>query len=1691
MLIPDEVVANLISVRSFSRKNRRTTLSTRTRSRRQRTRLQIESLEQRRLLATLVVTSIADSGVGSLRQAIIDSNASIGIVDSIEFNIAGPGPHTIAPATPLPAIVDRVIINGFTQADTIENNNSVGQAINAVLQIELAGDLAGPNANGLRLAAGSQGSEIRGLAINRFSGAGILVESSGNKVAANFIGTNITGTSSLANGPGVQITASNNTIGGLLPADRNVISGNVTGITLLQANDNAIAGNLIGTDVTGNSRLANSTGIQLVGASNNLIGGNSTAARNIISGNDSIGIEFLNSSSGGSLLPPTNNRVQGNYIGLNVGGTAALPGQHLGGGVILGGIENLLGGSLPGQGNVIAGNQSNGVRVANRNTVQGNLIGTAADGVVAVPNSDNGVQLLGSMNAIIGGSTPAAGNVIAGNTAAGIEVINDIGSFIEHNRIGIGLDSSSIGNGAAGIEVLAIDSTNLQLTVRSNTIAHNLDDGVRVSAANEIAHTGVHLIANSIFANAGLGIDLGDDGATFNDVDDADDADQGANGLQNYPVITSATSAATTQIEGTLHSSPLSNFRIEFFANRQRKLEFVGNQEQELDLAGRFSEGELFLGSIEVSTDAAGMASFSASGLTAINTTTPFITATATDITLEAGQPRGNTSEFSAVFPLGGLTTTVTSTADQGLGTLREAIFNANLNPELRERIEFEIPANDPRHLYYRNDGLAGQVSTTQISVTIATDDSTIADIDPDWPHSWFSIQLESDLPAVTDPVIIDGYTQTGSVQNTLVAPAGLDSIIKIEIDGSQSDTAALRLAGLGVSTVSGLAINRSPGHGIESNAGGGDQVYGNYIGTDVSGTLDLGNGRSGIALRSQVMEIGGAEPAQRNLISGNAENGIFVDRSIGTNIFGNLIGSDRSAQRNLGNDFDGIQIDYAYLITIGGDVTGQANLIAGNARTGIRYNPFTSTQPQGSDAEGEGTSSEIDRLKMSIAEKQDLERRIKIVIFTFGVIPQVILGELLEDLENCLDESERELRRLNSEGNNHSGNSHGGGGSSAPSGLASGEANLSQGLAIDLGNDGVTPNDDDKLLEGSNGLQNYPVLSSATSDNGATTVAGTLNSHVSQTFRIDFYASRVLHVSGHGPGEQPLGFTLVTTDENGNASFSFTPAVAVPDGRFITSLATLLLDLDDDLQTPLDLIHTSEFSAGIIVGSGAQQLDFGDAPDRYPVSLAQDGARHSIGTLFLGASVDDEVDGDPSAAADSDGGDDGVTLIASLFKVTGAASNSSFQIVASQSGKLDGWIDFNADGDWTDTGEQVFTGVNVAVGANVLNFAVPTSATVGNTFARFRLSTAGSLAPTGAAADGEVEDYLYTIVDGDSSAGVTITIVDGSLRLTLDDDENVVRSGATELFRALAENIELLQVNGTATDDTISIDFASGFTVPANGLQIDGGAGTNTLTIEGAGELDFTDPKNSLRNLGAIVLPTTAINTIKIDRNAVNQLSPSTKSLRISSGLNDTIDVVDRENWRLVAPKMEGSSFVLSAQNQLGDSEMIEVAGGRPFRNFLQVGDVNNSGTVTAGDALEIIFELNRRFVSNTDGDLVDPTSLSPWPGFYQDVNGDGRVTAADALAVINILFLQSMNSGEGEASVPASLLSVEKDFVTTSKDYEPQIPETRTHSKQITVAASVQTIAANQRVNIDEIMQLWDDTEESESDLDMLFWP
>ncbi len=260
---------------------------------------------------------VCDDGAGActLRAAIEEANSADG--DSlIGFNIPGDGPHTVSPqSSELVPVLNNVTIDGYTQPGISVNTLNSGDGTNAVLMIEIDGSALGGTANGITMIGTN--SVLKGLAINNFGGSGVrLLNATANKVAGNFIGTDVTGTSAEPNGAGVTLDdAHDSTIGTTAATDTNLISGNGVGIVITGESEmNVVRRNLIGTAADGDSPLPNTShGILMTGGADcNTIGGIPNPYRNVIAFNGGDGIALA--TDGG-----INNYVDPNFIHDNDG----------------------------------------------------------------------------------------------------------------------------------------------------------------------------------------------------------------------------------------------------------------------------------------------------------------------------------------------------------------------------------------------------------------------------------------------------------------------------------------------------------------------------------------------------------------------------------------------------------------------------------------------------------------------------------------------------------------------------------------------------------------------------------------------------------------------------------------------------------------------------------------------------------------------------------------------------------------------------------------------------------------------------------------------------------------------------------------------------------------------------------------------------------------------------------------------------------------------------------------------------------------------------------------------------------------------------------------------------------------------------------------------------------------------------
>ncbi len=568
---------------------------------------------------TFTVTKTGDAGTGSLREAINSANASVDATNIISFNIpttdggynATTGVWTITPLSDLPYIIrGNITIDGNTQTLAHGDTNPYGP------EIMLYG--AGTIDFAFNIYNVS-GIVINGFIISKFI-YGIQIaglQARNNTITGNYIGTNYNASDTLGNYIGIEILGGpkHTLIGGNTAALRNIVSGNNhIGIRLASCDSNIVAGNYVGVDRTGTYALRNYDGISVEGTSKyNIIGSYTAGGRNLVSGNVAYGIPVFGAGC-------DNNTIIGNYIGTDISGSFAIPNTY---GVLFddGAGYNLLGGRKTGAGNLLSGNSGYGVFIynnsTNSDTVTGNLIGTNASGTNAVPNT-NGVVIDGIPKYHIVDS-----NVVSGNIQQGI-VIHATGTDynrITRNKIGTDISgNNAIPNGLDGIRIGEGPQHNMiGGAFMGNTIAFNGGNGITIMDDGDYYNT---ISQNSIHYNSQLGIDLYPIGVTAND---AGDGDTGPNMGMNFPVITSAaynSLSGNFDINGTIDSPNPQTLTIELFRSD--------------NCAAGYGQGELYLTS--ATPDATG--NFNAVVVAGV-WGGDRITATATDAA-------GNTSEFSA-----------------------------------------------------------------------------------------------------------------------------------------------------------------------------------------------------------------------------------------------------------------------------------------------------------------------------------------------------------------------------------------------------------------------------------------------------------------------------------------------------------------------------------------------------------------------------------------------------------------------------------------------------------------------------------------------------------------------------------------------------------------------------------------------------------------------------------------------------------------------------------------------------------------------------------------------------------------------------------------------------------------------------------------------------------------------------------
>ncbi len=771
---------------------------------------------------------------------------------------ASPGADVInfnIPVGPFMITLGGPDLPAITQQLTINGlTQPSASAGNLLIEINATG-----RGNGLTYDAGSANSILMGVAINNSNRGVYIINTSAITIQACNIGTDVTGTIARpCNWNGIQIDNSPDVViggnGGV--ATRNIISGNnEVGLRIDNSLRALINGNYIGVNANGNTILGNNWyGIQLAGACHNSVIGNGLAGGgNVISGHGRDGINVNNS---------TNLTIKGNIVGLGVDGTTLIPNSQSG--IIIGGGSTAaqIGGSTILERNIVSGNLEFGIRFNSsiNGVVQGNTIGTDITGTVDLGNGLIGVAAYGASNSLtIGGAVAGQGNLVSGNNAHGIYIESSLTPSMFGNIVGLNATGTAvIANNQNGITIVSNSNGAIiggsALTQR-NIVSGNLNAGIYITQSTSPSlygnFIGTDITGTLDFGNVQTGVVI--------------------NNLSNNPIIGGAI----------------------------------------------LGEGNLISGN-------------NGTGLNIDNCTAPII--------------KGNII---------------------GLSAGANALLSNNLNGILMQ--------NSP------NPIIGGGLSLLDRNIVSGNNESgmlIIASISPlirgnivgtditgliDFGNLQNGIQL---VTTCSDPIIGgatagQGNLLAGNGGSGLTIDNCLRPIIKGNIIGMGSDgTTIVANNGAGISIFTGCnnaviggttvaeknLVSGNGQIGIHVNGSTSPTIYGNYVGTDITGLLDRGNGQTGILINNGSTNalIGSAALGTGNLISGNTERGLFILNSANASIKANIIGLGIDGTTAIGNTQGGITNENSASPVIGGTTVPERNLIASNGGSGITI--FNST---------------------------------------------------------------------------------------------------------------------------------------------------------------------------------------------------------------------------------------------------------------------------------------------------------------------------------------------------------------------------------------------------------------------------------------------------------------------------------------------------------------------------------------------------------------------------------------------------------------------------------------------------------------------------------------------------------------------------------------------------------------------------
>jgi CSLREA domain-containing protein len=1122
----------------------------------------------------------------TLREAINAANVNAN-KDTILFNIDS-GPQTITPGSSLPSLTTPVYLDATSQP------GFAGQPI-----IEISGATAGTC---LYIPVSGGGSTIRGLVINRCNGHGISIDGSNNVIQGNYIGTNLNGTAAATLlYSSIIMSGSTNLIGGTTPANRNVLSGNSHQGVSMTGSNNTIQGNYIGTNATGTAAIGGGSFFISAGASNNLIGGTTgttprgscTGACNLISGNN--GSVSINTNNSGA----TNNTIQGNFIGLNVSGTAAIPNN--GQGVLLMGVSgnHILG-------NVISGNTNSGISLfftdpahpvpTTNNDIRGNFIGTNSAGTAAIPNSNGGVEFHGGASGnIIGGTVAADRNLISGNNGSGVSLGNFNGA--SNNNLVYG---NYLGTNAAGDARLPNTGDGLSL----NGVSGNQVGGTLAGQGNLIS------------GNNNRGITLG----TASPGGGLPGVPADGNSVQGNLIGTNA--AGTAIVKNTLAGISLNGANNNLIGGTTGGARNV--------ICGNGGNG-----GINLSNNGAGTAGSSGNRIQGnfigTDITGTFALGNNNGIALSGNSSNNQIGGDDAAD---GATDGVVRARNLISGNLNDGInignFNGQSNGNIVQGNYIGVNLSGTAAIPNSFSGISALgVNATQIGGTTAGAGNLISGNN----QSGISLNEagpgsgQANLP-VTNTHIEGNFIGTNSAGTAALR----NQQFGVNISGVNSSNNYVGGSAPGARNLIGASGFNAVSLNVRAD---GNFVLGNWMGVDIGGNIALvtnvggtnlfGNGSGIVISGSSNNQIGGTTPAERNVIAGNNCQGINIINTLssgtlvqssGNKVQGNYIGLnatgtdmviDPTGGPKFGNKCSGVFLAGTTNNLIGGTVPGAGNVIGGSAHQGVVIS-------NNNNVIGSGNTIQGNIIGSNVAMNLPLPSSIGIFLIngssnnliggddaTDGTVDGVVNAgnKIFASSGDGINIQSAFINGANAiaRGNTVQGNLIGGStllrnGNNGVN-LTGAKNNLIGGLSPGAGNtiafnanNGVVINCPvlngvvtcgvgNQILSNSiyshnnnlgirfnsngtnfgNNNQASPSLFFVGANGANTNFAGKLTSTANSNFQIQVFSNDSCNPTGSGEGQRLVGTTTSASDGSGVATFSLTGSAQI--GEFITATAT------------------------------------------------------------------------------------------------------------------------------------------------------------------------------------------------------------------------------------------------------------------------------------------------------------------------------------------------------------------------------------------------------------------------------------------------------------------------------------------------------------------------------------------------------